>query len=87
MACGEGVKCAVLDCLGSCTEEGGIFHIPMGIERWNPTNWSSSGVAFGTRNATDGMSLRRTQMRMYVSAISNLLRKVGTSFGGAARMH
>ena len=33
---------------------------PMGIDRWNPTICSSSGVAFGTRNATDGISSRRT---------------------------
>ena len=58
----------------------------IGIDRWNPTSWSSSGVAFGTRNATDGMSSRRTQMRMYASARSTLLRKVGASLGGAARM-
>ena len=32
----------------------------MVIERWNPTSWSYSGVAFGTRNDTDGMSSRRT---------------------------
>ena len=33
---------------------------PMGIDRWDPTSCSSSGVAFGTRNATDGMSSSRT---------------------------
>ena len=59
---------------------------PMGIEKWNPISWSSSGVAFGTINATDGISSRRTQMRMYSSARSTLLRKVGPSLGGAARM-
>ena len=37
---------------------------PMGIERWNPTIWSSSGVALGTRNATEGMSFSLTQMRI-----------------------
>ena len=59
---------------------------PMGIERWNPTSWSSSGVAFGTRNATAGISSRRTQMRMYASDSYTLLRKVGPSLGGATRM-
>ena len=33
---------------------------PMGIDRWNPNICSSSGVAFGTRNATDGISSRWT---------------------------
>ena len=33
------------------------YMYPMGIERWNPTSWSSSGVAVGTRNATDGSPL------------------------------
>ena len=37
---------------------------PMGMERWNPTSWSSSGVAFGTRNATDGIYSSCTQMRI-----------------------
>ena len=59
---------------------------PMGVERWNPTSSSSSGVAFGTRNATDGMSSRQTQMRMYASDRSILLRKVGPRLRGAARM-
>ena len=59
---------------------------PMGIKRWNPISWSSSGVDFGTINATDGISSRRTQMRMYSSARYTLLRKVGPSLGGAARM-
>ena len=49
----------------------------MGIHRWNPNSCSSSGVAFGTRNATDGISSRRTHMRIYASARSNLLRKTG----------
>ena len=40
------------------------YTYPMGIERWNPTSWSSSGVAFGTRNDTDEMSSSRTQMRI-----------------------
>ena len=40
------------------------YTYPMGIERWYPTSWSSSGVALGTRNATDGMSSSRTQMRI-----------------------
>ena len=57
----------------------------MGIERRNLTSWSSSGVYFGTRNATDGISSRRTQMRMYVYTRSTFLSKVGPSFGGAAR--
>ena len=60
---------------------------PMGIDRWNATSWYSSGVAFGTRNATDGMSSRQTHMRMYASARSTLLRKVGPSLGGAASIH
>ena len=59
---------------------------PMGIDMWNPTSWSSSGVAFNTRNATDGMSSKQTHMRMYASARSTLLRKVGPSLGVAARM-
>ena len=59
---------------------------PMGIDRWNPTSCSSSGVAFGTRNATNGISPRRTQMRMYASARSTLSRKAGANLGGAARM-
>ena len=58
----------------------------MGIERWNPTIWSSSDVDFGTRNATNGISSRQTQMRMYASARSTLLRMVGPSLGGATRM-
>ena len=56
---------------------------PMGIERWNPTSCSSSGVDFGTRNATDGMSSSRTQMRIYASARSIFLKNVGTCLGGA----
>ena len=59
---------------------------PMGIYRWNPTSCSSSGVAFGTRNDTDGISSRWTQMRMYSSSRSTLLRKAEPSLGGAARM-
>ena len=59
---------------------------PMGIERWNPRSFSSSGVAFGTRNYTDGMSSRRIQICMYASARSTLLMKMGPSLGGAARM-
>ena len=59
---------------------------PKGIDRWNPTSWSLSGVAYGARNATDGMSLRRTHMRIYASDRSNLLSKVGPSLGGASRM-
>ena len=59
---------------------------PTGIDRWNPNSRSSSGVAFGTRNATDGISSKRTHMRMYASARSTLLRKVGPSLGGAASM-
>ena len=59
---------------------------PMGIDMWNPTSCSSSGVAFGTRNATDGIFFRQTQMRMYASASSTLLRKAGPSLGAAARM-
>ena len=55
---------------------------PMGIERWN----STSGVAFVNRNYADGISSRRTQMRMYASARYTLLRKVGPSLGRAARM-
>ena len=62
------------------------YTYPIGIDRWNPTIWSSSGVAFGTRNATNGMSSRRTHMRMYASDRSPLLRKVGPSLGGADRM-
>ena len=58
----------------------------MDIDRWNHTSWSSLGVTFGTRNSTDGMSSRRTHMRMYASTRSTLLSKVGTSLGGAARM-
>ena len=58
----------------------------MVIKRCNPTSWSSSGVAFGTRNATNGMSLRRNQMRMYASARSTLLRKAEPSLGGAVMM-
>ena len=45
---------------------------PMGIDRWKPTSWSLSGVAFGTSNATDGISLRRTHTRIYASARSTL---------------
>ena len=59
---------------------------PMGIARWNPTSCFSSGVDFGTRNATAGISSRRTHMRMYASARSTMLRKAGPSLGGAARM-
>ena len=59
---------------------------PMVIDRWNPTSCSSSGVAFGTRNAANGISLRHTQMRIYASAMSTLLRKAGLSLGGVARM-
>ena len=59
---------------------------PMGIYRWNPTSWSSSGVAFGTRNDTDGMSSMQTHMCMYAYNRSTLLSKVGPSLGGAARM-
>ena len=58
----------------------------MGIERRNPTSCSSLGVAFGTRNATDGMSSRRTQMRMYALARKTLLREVGPILGVAVRM-
>ena len=36
----------------------------MGIDRWNPTSCSSSGVAFGTRNTNEIMSSRKTHMRM-----------------------
>ena len=60
---------------------------PLDIERWDLTSWSSSGVAFGTRNTIDGMALRRTQMRMYASERSTLLRKVGPISGGATKMH
>ena len=59
---------------------------PMGIERWNPTSWSSSGVALGTRNATEWISSSRTQMRISAFARSTLFRNVGPSFGGAFRM-
>ena len=59
---------------------------PMGIDRWKPTSCSSSGVDFGTSNATDGISLSWDQMCMYASARSTLLRKAGPSLGGAARM-
>ena len=37
---------------------------PMGIERWNTTSSYYSGVAFGTKNATEGISSRWTQMRI-----------------------
>ena len=37
---------------------------PMGMDRWKTTSWYYSGVAFGRRKATDGMSSRRTHMRM-----------------------
>ena len=59
----------------------------MGIDMCNPASCSSSVVAFGTRNSTDGMSSRRTQIRMYASLRSTLLSKAGPSLGGAARMH
>ena len=59
---------------------------PMGIDRWNPTSWYSSGVAFGKRNATYGISLRRTHMCMYAYARYTLLSKVRPRLGGAARM-
>ena len=62
------------------------YTYPMGIERCNPTSWYSYGVDFGNRNSTNGMSSRRNQMRMYASAISTLLRKVGPILGGAAMM-
>ena len=58
----------------------------MGIDKWNPTSCSSLCVDFGTRNATAGISSRRTWMRMYASAIFNLLMKAGPRLGGAARM-
>ena len=37
---------------------------PLGIDRLNPTIYSSSGVALGTRNDTEGMSSSLTQMRI-----------------------
>ena len=40
------------------------YTYPMGIDRWNNTSCSPSGVALFTRNATDGMYSRRTQLRM-----------------------
>ena len=36
----------------------------MGIEIWDLRSWSSSGLAFGAKNATEGVSSRRTQMHM-----------------------
>ena len=56
----------------------------MDIDRWNHTSWSSLGVTFGTRNSTDGMSSRRTHIRMYTSARSTLLSEAGPSSGGGA---
>ena len=58
----------------------------MGIDRWNPASCYSLCVAFGTTHATNGISSRRNQMRMYASARSTLLRKAGPSLGGVARM-
>ena len=37
---------------------------PMGIEKWNQTSFPSSGVAYGTKKATEGVSSRRTHMCM-----------------------
>ena len=37
---------------------------PMGMERWNPTNWSSSTVYFGIIKVTEGTSYSLTQMHI-----------------------
>ena len=59
---------------------------PMGIDNYNLTSSSSSGIALGTRNATEGMSYRRTHMCMQALDRSTMLRKLGPSFRGAARI-
>ena len=63
------------------------FTYPMGIDRKNLTYCSSLSVSLDTTNTTEGITFKHNHRRIYTSARSTSLRKVGISLGSTANMH